>query len=64
MRREDLLQFFLRHLAKLGALLLWRIASGFGCRVLGFLAVVIHGTAPSREGPTAATTLERILMVF
>ncbi len=46
MRREGLPEFFLGHLAELGALLLCRIGSGFGCRVLRFLVVVIHGTAP------------------
>jgi hypothetical protein len=45
MRCEDLLKFFLGHLAELGALVLCRIASGFGCLVLRFLVVVIHGTA-------------------
>ncbi len=60
MRREDLLEFFLGHLAELSALLLCRIASGFGCLVLGFLVVVIHGTAPflDTEG-FVATTVER-----
>ena len=64
MRHEDLLEFFLGHFAELGALLLCRIGSGFGWLVLEFLVVVNHGTAPSRVGSTAATTLERILMVF
>ncbi len=45
-RREDLLEFFLGHLAELSALLLCRIASGFGWLILGFLVVVIHGSAP------------------
>ncbi len=64
MRREDSLEVFLRRLVGLGALLLCRIARGFGWLVLGFVVVVVHGPAPLREGSTAATTLERILMVF
>ncbi len=60
MRREDLLDLILGHLAELRALLLCRIGSGFGCRVLGFLVVAIHGTAPflDTEG-FVATTVER-----
>ncbi len=46
MRREDALKLILGDLAELRALLLCRIGSGLGCRVLGFLLVVIHGSAP------------------
>ena len=46
MVRKNPLEVFLGHLAELGARPLGRIASGFGYRVLGFLVVVIHGTAP------------------
>ncbi len=65
MRREDLLEVFLGHLAELSALLLCRIGSGFGCLVLGFLVVVIHGTAPflDTEG-FVATTVERSPLGF
>jgi hypothetical protein len=64
MRREDLLEFFLGHLAVLGAVLLCRIARGFGWLVLGFLAVFSHGTAPLRVGSAAAATLGRTRMIF
>ncbi len=58
MCRKDLPEVFLGHLMQLGAFVPRRIGSGFGWLVLGFLAVVIHGVAPSREGSTAATTVE------
>ena len=64
MCRKDLPEVFLGHLMQLGALLLRAIGSGLGWLVLGFLAVVIHGTAPAREGFVAAATVERILTIF
>ncbi len=65
MRREDLLEFFLGHLAELGALVLCRIASGSGCLALGFLVVVIHGTAPFLDTDGfVATTIERSPLGF
>ncbi len=65
MRREDLLQLILGHLAGLGARVLCRIGSGFGCLVLGFLVGVIHGSAPFLDTDGfVAPTVERSPLGF
>ena len=58
MCRKDLPEVFLGHLMQLGALLLRAIGSGLGWLVLGFLVVVVHGSARSREGFVAVITVE------
>ena len=40
-------------------LVMFKDRISFGCLVLGFLVVVIHGTAPFLDGSSAATIVDR-----